>query len=140
MEIVVLVGKLDGGLLEHDALLHAVAGGKVTGGNIADNDLQRHDGDLLHHGVPLGKLLDKVGGDPGLFHLRHQAVGHLVVDNALAHNGAFFQAVQRGSVILVGYDHQGGILRCINLLGLSFVQLLFLFHHAFSLCKIDLSV
>ena len=29
---------------------------------------------------------------------------------------------------------------CINLLGLSFVQLLFLFHHAFSLCKIDLSV
>ena len=53
VQVVVLIGELDGGLVEHNAFLHAVAGGKVTGGDVADDDLQRHDGDLLHQGLPL---------------------------------------------------------------------------------------
>ena len=36
---VILIGKLDGGLIEHDALLHAVALGEGTGGNVADDDV-----------------------------------------------------------------------------------------------------
>ena len=96
----------------------------MTGGDIADDDLQGHDGDLLHQGLPLGELLDKVGGDTGLFHLIHQTVGHLVVDNALARDGALFQAVQGGGVVLVVHNDQLGIVSGVNLLGLAFVNLL----------------
>ena len=107
---VILIGKLDGGLIEHDALLHAVALGEGTGGDIADNDLQRDDGNPLHQRFPLAQLLDKMGGDAGLFHFGHQAVGHLVVDDALSEDGAFFQAVERGGIILVIHDEQLGII------------------------------
>ena len=133
MQVIILIRKLNRGLVEHNALLHAIAGGKVTGGNIADNDLQRHDGDLFHQSIPLGKLLDKMRGDSGLLHFRHQTVRHLVVDNALAHDRSLFQSVQRGGIILIGYDHQIGVLGGINLFCLALVQLLFLFHVPFLL-------
>ena len=60
-------------------------------------------------------------------------VRHAVVDNALAGDGAFFQAVKRGCVVLVGYDEQFGIFRGEYLLGLAFIELFQLFHFMFLL-------
>ena len=128
MQIVVLVGELDRGLGEDDALLHAVAGGEVTGGDVADDDLQRDDGYLLDERVALAELFNKVGRDAGLLHLGHQAVGHLVVDDALADDGTLLCAVKGGGVVLVGNDDEVGIFGGVNLLGLAFVELFFLFH------------
>ena len=124
VKIVVLIGELDGGLFEHDALLHAVAGGEVAGGDVADDDFQGHDRDFLHQGLPLAQLLDEVSGDTGLLHLGHQAVGHLVVDDALAHDGALLQTVQGGGVVLVVHDDQIGVIRLKDLLGLALINLL----------------
>ena len=52
------------------------------------------DGDLLHRGLTLAELLHKVGGHAGLLQLLHEEVGHLVVDGALAGDGALLQAVK----------------------------------------------
>ena len=79
------------------------------------------------------RLFQNRNGDSGLLHFRHQTVRHLVVDNALAHDRSLFQSVQRGGVILIGYDHQIGVLGGINLFCLALVQLLFLFHVPFLL-------
>jgi len=105
----------------------------VAGGDVPDDDLQGHDGYLFHNGVPLTQLLHEVGGDAGLLHPLHQAVGHLVVDDALAHDGALLGPVEGGGVVLIGHDHQFGVVGGVDLLGLSFVQLLALFHvqHSF---------
>ncbi len=52
-QLVVLIGELDGGRVKDDALLHAVALGEGAGGDVADDNLQRHDRDLLHQGLPV---------------------------------------------------------------------------------------
>ena len=39
--------------------------GKAPGGDVADDDLQGDDLDLLHHGLPVVQLLHEVGGDTG---------------------------------------------------------------------------
>ena len=95
---------------------------------VADDDLQRDDGDLLDERVALAELFNKVGRDAGLFHLGHQTVGHLVVDDALADDGTLLCAVKGGGVVLVGNDDEVGIFGGVNLLGLAFVELFFLFH------------
>ena len=123
-QLVILIGELDGGLSENNAFLHAVPLGKGAGRNIADDNLQGNNGDLFHQGLPLAQLLDKVGGDTGCLHLGHQAVGHLVVDDALAHDGALFQTVQSGGVVLVVHNDQFRVVGSIDLLGLAFVNLL----------------
>ena len=64
-----------------------------------------------------------MGGDAGLFHFGHQAVGHLVVDDALAEDSAFFQAVERGGVILVIHDEQLGIIGFEYFFGFALVDL-----------------
>ena len=128
MQVVVLIGELDGGGVEHDALLHAVALGEGTSGDVADDDLQGDDGHLLHHGLPLAQLLHKVGGHAGLLQLAHQVVGHLVVDGPLAGDGALFQTVKGGGGILVGHDDQTRVLGGIDLLGLALIQLLDFLH------------
>ena len=130
-QIVVFIGELDGGRVEDDALLHAVALGEGPGGDVADNDLQGDDGDFFDHGFPLAALLHEVGGDPGLFKPCHEAVGHLVVDNAFARDGAFFQAVEGGGVVLVVHDVQVRVVGFEDLLGLAFVELLQLLHIEF---------
>ena len=127
-QVVILVGEFDGGLVEDHAFFHAVALGEGTGGDVADDDLQRHDADLLHQGFPLGQLLNEVGGNAAALQLRHQAVAHLVVDDTLAYDGALLQAVEGSGVVLVVHDQQFGIVGSEDLLGLAFVQLLFLFH------------
>ena len=127
-EVVVLVGQLEGRLVEHDAFLHAVALGKGAGGNVAHNDLERYDRDLFNHGLTVGQLLDKVGRHALLLEQLEHVVAHHVIDRALARNGALLLAVERGRVILVGDDDEVRIVGCEYLLGLAFVKLFFLFH------------
>ena len=128
MQVVVLVAVLQDGGLEHLALGHAHAQAEVTGCNVADDDLQRHDLDLLHKGVAVIDLLHVMGGDALLLELPHQSVGQLVVDNALVANGALLLTVTGSGVILI-VDHDDlGIVGSENLLGLAFVQLLKLLH------------
>ena len=131
-QLVVFVGELDGGGIEHDALFHAVALGEGTGGNVPYNDLQRNNGDLLYQSFPGAELLDKMGGDALLFQVLHQAVAHLVVDDTLAGDGAFLEAVEGGGIVLVIHDQQLGIVGLKNLFGFSFVQL-FQFLHSINM-------
>ena len=132
-QFVVLVGELDGGSVEYDALLHTVPLGEGPGREVADDNLQRHDGDLLHQGLPLTQLLNEVGGNAGLFDPPHQMVGHLVVDDALARNGALLQAVEGGGVVLVVHDVKFRVVGAEDLLGLSLIELFQLLHGAFVL-------
>jgi len=136
VELVALIGELDGGLVKYDALLHAVAGGKAACGDVADDDLQRDDLDLLDHGIGVGELLHKVGGNALFLQKLHEVVGEPVVDGALSENGALLLAVEGGGVVLIGDDAVIGVFRGKYLLGLAFVKLLYLFHNfATSSCK-----
>ena len=128
VEVIVLVGELEGGLIEGDALLHAVAFGEAPGGDIADDDLQGNDPDLLHHGLPIVQLLDKVGGNAGGGELAHEEVAHAVVHRALAPDGSFFCPVESGGIVLVGDDDQIGILGGKDFFCLALIELFFLFH------------
>ena len=93
-------------MLENNALFHAIVLGKGTGGDIPDNDLQRHNGNLLHQGLAGIQLLDEVGGDALLFQglaqqlcLRGLAgtVGPLKYDQ-LSHNACLLCMVIRISL------------------------------------------
>ena len=103
----------------------------AAGGDIAHNDLQRHDRDLLHQRLAVGNLFNIMGGDAVLFQHLHQEVGHAVIDNALALNGALLQTVERSRVILVFHQHHTGIVGRKYLLSLAFIQLLQLLHLKF---------
>ena len=103
----------------------------MPGGEIADDDLQGHDADPAHQGIPLRELLYEVGGDAGLLHPGHEAVGHLVVDDALAHDGALLQAVQGGGVVLIADNDEFRVIGGVDLLGLALVELFTLFHGCF---------
>ena len=69
-----------------------------------------------------------MGGDALGFQQCHEPVAHLVVDHALALNGALFQTVEGSGIILVLNDQQLRIVSGKNLLGLAFIKLFFLFH------------
>ena len=125
---VVLIGVFHSGLVKYDAFLHAVVLGKRTCGDIADNDLQRHNADLLDQSLPVAQLFNIVGRNAVFFQHCHQAVAHFVVDDTLTHNGTLFQAIECRCVILVRHDQKFGIIGCKNLFCLTLVQLLFLFH------------
>ena len=127
-QIIVLVGELDGGMLEHDALFYAVVRGKVASRNIADDDLQRNDLHLFDHGLPVVQLLHEMGGDAVLFQHLHEQVGHAVVDGAFAQDGALLLAVEGRCVILVLHDEAFGIIGAKHFLSFSFVDLFQLFH------------
>ena len=128
VEVVVFVGELKGRRIKDDAFLHAVALGKAPGGDVADDDLQGDDLDLLHHGLPVIELLHKVGGDAGGGQLAHEEVAHAVVHRPLAPDGALLGAVKGGGVVLVGDDDQVGVGGGVDLLGLALVELSGLFH------------
>ena len=127
-QFIILVGELNGGLIEHDTLFHAVVLGEGTGGDVADNHFQGHDGNFLHDGLPLVDFLDVVGGNTLLLQVGHQTVGHLIVDDALALDGALLQAVEGGGIVLVLHNQLLGIVGSEDLLGLAFIQLLQLLH------------
>ena len=97
--------------------------------DIADDDLQRYDGDLLHGSLPVGQLFHIVGGYALGLQPAHEIVGHAVIDGALAGDGALLQAVKRSGVVLVGDDDHIGVLGGIDLLGLALVQLLQFVHN-----------
>ena len=97
-------------------------------GNVADDDLQRNNGDLLYQGLALGELLDEMRRHALLLQQLEHMVAHDVVDDALADDGTLLCAVKGGGVVLVGYDDEVGIFGGVNLLGLAFVELFFLFH------------
>ena len=132
-QVVVLVAVLNDGLFQLGALGHAQALAQAAGGDIAHNDLQGYDVNLLHQGLPVGDFLDVVGGDAVLFQHLHEEIGHPVVNHALAGDGALLQAVEGGGVVLVIHQHHIGIVRCENLLGLALVNLLQLLHDKFLL-------
>ena len=67
-----------------------------------------------------------------LFHDAEHHVAHLVVDDALARNGAFFETVERGRIVLVIDDDDVGIFRCENLFRLAFVQLTEFFSYIYA--------
>ena len=130
-EVVVLVRELDGRLVEHDTFLNAEALGEGTGGNVADDDLERHDGDLLDQILALGELLDEMRRHALLLQQLEHMVAHDVVNDALAGDRALLEAVECGRVVLVVYDDQIRVVGREYLLGLAFVQLFFLFHVQF---------
>ena len=68
-------------------------------------------------------------GDTLLFQQHHQAVAHLIVDNALPSDGALFQTIEGSCIVFVGYDQQIRIVGGKDLLGLAFIKLFFLFHN-----------
>ena len=134
-QIVVFIGELNGRSVEGNAFLHAVALGEGTGGNVPDNDFQRHDGNFLNEGFTLAELLHEMGGDAFLLEPLHQQIAHPVVDNALALNGTLFQAVESGGVVLVVDNQQCGVIRAEYLFGLSFIKL-FTLDHASALLRV----
>lgn len=130
-KLIVFVGELDGRLVEYDALFHAETLRKGTGGNVADDDLQRYNGDLLYQGLTLGELLNKVGRHALLLEQLEHVIAHYVVDNALAGDGTLLLTVECGCIVLVVNDYEICIVGSEYLLSLAFVQLFFLFHVQF---------
>ena len=130
-QLVILIRKLYGRRVKNDALLHAVALGEGAGGNVADDDLQGNDGDLLHQGFPLAQLLNEVGRHAGLLQLGHKAVAHLVVDDALARDGALFQAVKGRGIVLVIHNKEFGIVGFEYFLCFALIELFQLLHRIF---------
>ena len=53
--------------------------------------------------------------------LEHE-VGHTVVDNAFADDGALLEAVERGRVIFIGNDAIIRVLRCVNFLCFALIE------------------
>ena len=69
-----------------------------------------------------------MGGDALLFEHGHEPVAHLIVDHALAGDGALLQAIEGGGVVLVLHDQQFGVVGLEYFLGFSFVQLFQFLH------------
>src|SRR5699024_10972583 len=116
--------ELDGGDLQLGALRDAVPLGEGTGGDVADDDFQRDDRNLLDNRLAVGELFNKVGRDAGLFKLLHHEVRHLVADDAFSDDGALFGAVEGGRVVLVVDDDEVRVRSRENLFGLAFIELL----------------
>lgn len=85
------------------------------------DDLQRHDLYLFDDGLPVGDLLHIMGGNPFLFQHPHKVVGHPVVDDPLAQDGALFLAVEGGGIVLVIHDIFFRIFGGIHPFGLTLV-------------------
>ena len=125
---VIFIGKLNGGLVKDDPLLHPIVLGEVTSGNVADNDLQGYDLHPFHHGLPVAELLYEMGGNPLLLQHLHEQVGHPVVHGALPQNGPFFQSIERGGIVLVFHDAIRRVIGPKYFFGLSLVNLFQLCH------------
>jgi len=69
----------------------------------------------------ISSLFVQVRFDPLAFQKLEDRRGHVVVDDALVHNGTLLDAVECGGIVLEMLNHQIRIIRCINDLGLSFV-------------------
>ena len=101
---------------------------RIGGSVLAHDHFQGHDGHLFHQGFPVAQLPDKVGGDTHFLQMLHQPVAHLVVDNSLALDGALFQTVEGGGIVLVVHNQQLRVFCCVHFFGFALVKHLFLFH------------
>jgi len=127
-QVIVFVAVFKHGALEARAFRKAQALCKRAGGHVAHNHLNGHDFHMLDKRLPLGKFLYEMRRNAVLLQKLHHAVGHAVVDCALAGDGAFFQAVERGCVVLVVHDEKVLIVRFEHLFGFAFINLFELFH------------
>ena len=132
-QLIVLVAVFQHGLLELRAFGQTEALGQRTGGDIAHNDFQRHDVNLLHQRLAVGNFFNVMRRDAVFLQHLHQEIRHAVVDDALAHNRALLEAVERGCVVLVVHQHNVRIVRRKNLLRLAFIELFELLHCCFLL-------
>ena len=107
---------------------NAVALGEGAGGDVADDDLERDDGDLLDEGLAVGELLNEVRRHALLLEQLEHVVGHDVVDDALARDLALLLAVECGRIVLVVYNVQVRVVGCKYFFCLAFVKLFFLLH------------
>ncbi len=130
-QLVALIAELQHGAFHRRPLRQAEPLGEAASRLVADDDFQRDDLDLFDERLPVAELPDKVRGDSVFLQQPEQVVGHLVVDDALAGDGALFQAVERRGVVLIVHDAEIRIVRCKDLFGLAFVKL-FLFFHCFA--------
>ena len=138
VQLVVLIGELDGRLVENDALLNAVALCKGACRNIADYYLERHYRDALYYRLAVAELADKVGGNALLLEQGHKVVGHAVVYRTLALDGALLQSVECGRVVLVGDYNLVCLVGRVYALCLALIDKLSLFHRCFSFFVCDL--
>ena len=127
-QFVVLIAEFQHRALQLRALRQAQALGKRTGGDVAHDHFQGHDGHFLHQRFPGGKLLHVVRGNALGFQHAHQVIGHAVVDLALAGDGALFEAVESGRVVLIIHNVQIFVRRGEYFFGLALIQLLRFFH------------
>ena len=90
MQVIVLVAVLQDGGLEHLALGHAHAQAEVAGGNIADDDFQRNDLNLLDQGIAVVQLLNIMGGDAFFSSFCIRALDSLLLTMPLSRMVPFF--------------------------------------------------
>ena len=64
-----------------------------------------------------------------LFQNLHQIIGHAVIDDTLAADRPLFESVERGRVVLIGNDHESGVVRCEYLFRFAFINLFSFFHN-----------
>ena len=126
---VVFIAVFQNGALELGAFFKAQAFCQAAGGNVADDNFQRDDGDPFYQGFPVGKLLHIMGGDAFFLQHPHQMVGDPVVDDAFAPDSALFGAVAGSGVVLIVYQVNVRIVGAKNLFGLSFIKLFHFFHN-----------
>ena len=129
-EIIVFVGEFNGGSLQGSSLGDTVMLCKGAGGNVPDNDFERNDLHLFHDRFTIVDLFDIMGRNAFLLQQAHKGIGHLVIDDALAGDGAFFQTVESSGIIFVGYDQKIGVFSRVDFFGFSFVQ-----HFTFVHCR-----
>ena len=127
-QIVVFVAVFQNGGWQNGAFLDAQTFGHRTCCDVANDYLQRNDLHFFNNSFTVGQLFYKVGRDAFAFQHLHQMVGNAVVDNAFARDGAFFQTVKSGCIVLVVNDVQLRILGGIDLFCLAFIKHFTLFH------------
>ena len=133
VQVVVFIGKLHDRLVKNQTFLNTVATGKMAGGEVADNDLQRDDPHLFNGGFPVVELLNIVCGDPTLRQFFHKIIGHSIVDSTFALDDPFLQTVEGGCVVFVGNDHNIRVIRGIDPFGFPLVELFALLHDGYPL-------
>ncbi len=122
-ELVVLVVVLDDRTRQHGALGDAEALGEASGGDVADDHLDRDDLDLADELLAHVEAAHEMRRHADLVELGHEIFADAVVEHALAGDRALLLVVEGGGVVLE-ILHDGARLRPLEEnLGLAFVNL-----------------
>ena len=125
---IVFIAVFQYGMFQFSAFFQTQPFGQGSGGDVADDDLQRNDGHFFYHSFPVGDFLYQMGGNPVFLQHFHQMVRHPIVDDTFAFDSTFFQAVKGGGVVFIVHNIQVGVVGFEYFFGLSFIQLFQLFH------------